>query len=206
MKKREATDVPTSSPSQRTHQVGPDTVVHFRYVLYDAEGELVEESDPEIELSFLFGYAQVAPAIERALDGSFAGDTREVKISAEEAYGARDPDAILEVDRAEFPPNIQVGDEFEADHESGELVSLTVLEVFDDSVVLDANHPLAGQDVRLRLMVESVRPAQAAELLLAAEELETRQAGTAEGDFAGGGLLPAARLLRRPAAPGDAPR
>ncbi|MEN9579750.1 MAG: hypothetical protein RJA70_2759 [Pseudomonadota bacterium] len=185
-------------------------MVHFRYELYDAEGELVEETDPEVELSFLFGYAQVADAIERALDGAFAGDCRETRVPAEEAFGPRDPEAILEVDRAEFPPDVQAGDEFEADHESGELVSLTVLEVLEDAVILDANHPLAGQAIRLKLVVDAVRPALSLEIELATEELERRQSGASAvgqaGDFQAGGLLPAARLLRRAPSPGDDPQ
>lgn len=188
------------------YQVGPDTVVHFRYELLDEEGELVEVSDPDSELSFLWGYGQLAPAFEQALDGMVPGQSRDVLLKPEQAYGHRDPEAIIEVDRSEFPPGLQPGDEFEAEHESGEAVCLMILEVLDDRVVLDTNHPLAGQSINLRVAVEAVRPATADELAFADDQMQTElsanpKEAVSESDFTPQGLLPAALLLRRAASP-----
>jgi len=185
------------------YQVGPGMVVALSYALFDAEGELVEESDPEAPLELLVGYGDAAVALEQGIQGLRVGDAREITLAPEAAFGPRDPDAIIEVDRAEFPGDIAPGDELTADREdggeSGEgpepqpgVVVLKVIEVRDDVVVLDTNHPLAGQRVRLEVEIQAIRPASAEELERAAErllrEVEARDVGP---------LLPAERLLKR---------
>lgn len=173
-----------------TFQVGPDTVVHFSYQLFDAEGECVE-GDDGAEFSFLFGYGQLAPALENALLGMQPQQQKRVRLSPEQAFGARDPERVLELDRDGFPPDIAPGDEFEAENEEGEAVTLAILDVDAERVVVDLNHPLAGQDVELLLCVQAVRPALSAEIDEAIAMLE------AEPNLVQG-LLPATRLLRRP--------
>ena len=173
------------------YQAGPGTVVTFHYALFDAEGELVEEAPADTAVSVLLGYGEVAPALEHALSGLSAGDVREVRLDPDDAFGPRDPEAIIEVDRSELPDDVEPGDELTADREGGGTVTLKVLEILEDAVVLDTNHPLAGQRVRLKLSVDSVRPASPEEL------------SQAEGRLSQGGepvaqpLLPVERLLRR---------
>lgn len=185
-------------PSNHSFQVGPDTVVHFSYRLYDGEGEFVEGSEAEA-LSFLFGYGQLAPVLESALSGMHPGQNKRIRLTAKDAFGEREPERILELDRADFPEGVAAADEFDADHESGESVTLMILEVDAERVVVDTNHPLAGQDVELDVTVEAVRPALADEISEAIALLEAEPEGAQ-------GLLPAARLLRRPSeADGDEP-
>ena len=173
------------------YQAGPETVVGLRYALFDAEGELVEESAEGPPLSVLLGYGEVAPALEQALFGLSGGDEREVVLPPEDAFGPRDPEAIIEVDRSDFPADLAPGDELTADREEGGTVTLKVLEIHEDVVVLDTNHPLSGQRVKLRLTVESVRPATPEELSEAAERLAHATEPPSEP------LLPVERLLRR---------
>lgn len=175
------------------YHAGPGTIVHVSYQLFDEEEALVETSDPELPLAFLFGYGQVAPAIEAALDGARTGETRELSLSAEEGFGARDGNAILELDASEFPPGTTLGDEFEAEAEDGESVSLRVVEVEGDRVWVDTNHPLAGQSIRIEFLVEGVRPATSGEIAQAEEAL----AEPPPAEDADAGLLPVERLLRR---------
>lgn len=163
-----------------------------RYSLFDAEGELVEQSSPEAPLVVLLGYGDAAPALEQALGGLSVGDERELTLDAADAFGARDAEAIIEVDRADFPPDLARGDELSADREDGTgVVTLKVLEILDDVVVLDTNHPLSGQRIKLRLFVESVRLASPEELSEAAERLAQSPEALSQP------LLPAERLLRR---------
>jgi FKBP-type peptidyl-prolyl cis-trans isomerase SlyD len=177
------------------HQIGPGIVAALAYELFDAEGELVEASEAGAPLVLLFGYGDAVPALEHALQGLGEGDTREVVLPPEQAFGARDPEAIIEVDRAEFPPDVAAGDELEADREDGRgAVPLKVIEVLDDIVVLDTNHPLAGQRVKLLVVVEAVRPATPEEIEEASERLLQDRPGAAPHP---GPLLPAERLLRR---------
>jgi FKBP-type peptidyl-prolyl cis-trans isomerase SlyD len=172
----------------RRHQVGPDTVVHFTYRLFDEDGELVEESDPTLPLSILFGYGQVSPPLEQALEGLCAGEEKRVLLP-KNAFGDRDPSAIIEVGRQEVPEGTEVGDEFDADDDELGVVSLKVLDIDHERVVLDRNHPLSGQRATLEIRVENVRPAASSELFLAAQDLEARQ-GEPET------LLPSSRLLQ----------
>lgn len=193
------------------HQAGPGTVVSLAYALFDAEGEKVEESGPDAPLEALIGFGEVAPALERALEGLSAGARREVTLRAEDAYGPRDRSAIIEVDRTDLPAGVAPGDELSADREDGAgSVVLRVLDLREDVAVLDTNHPLAGQEIRLLIDVLAVRPATEEEMLSAAERLERRSADVQPP------LLPAERLLRRwraagsggsdsPSGPPDAP-
>jgi FKBP-type peptidyl-prolyl cis-trans isomerase SlyD len=174
------------------YQAGPGTVTTVRYELFDAEGELVEQSASAAPLVLLLGYGEAAPALEQALGGLSTGDEREIELSPEEAFGARDPEAIIEVDRQDLPPDLEAGDEFSAEREDGGgEVSLKVLEILDDVVVLDTNHPLSGQRVKLKIFVEAVRPASAEELARATERMARAEEPPSEA------LLPAERLLRR---------
>jgi FKBP-type peptidyl-prolyl cis-trans isomerase SlyD len=187
------------------YQVGPGMVVSFSYVLFDAEGEQIEHSEPGAPLELLFGYGAAAEAFEQAIQGLTVGDLREVRLAPDAAFGPRDPDAIIEVDRADLPLDIAPGDEFGADREDGEgSVPLKVIEIRDDVVVLDTNHPLAGQRIRLSVQIQAIRPASAEELEHAAERLLRDEEAPGLGP-----LLPAERLLKRgrgePTREGDEP-
>ncbi len=166
--------------------------VRLRVVVCDAEGAPVEDEPSEI--AFVFGYAAVLPALENALEGTPQGARKSVTLKAEDAFGKRDPKAVLEVLRDEFPEDVAEGDVFDADEEDGppgatSPVLLRVLEVTPDSVILDRNHPLAGQKVRFDVEVLEVRPAEA-------EEISAAEAALAEDFAPATPLIPAARLLR----------
>ncbi len=145
-----------------SYQIGPDTHVTLSYSAFDAEGDAVSEANSRIE--FVFGRGQLLPAIEMALDGLSPGDCREIELTPKEGFGRRDPDRVLEVSREEFPDDVAAGDRFEVENEAGHLLVLQVLDVGPDTVHVDMNHPLAGQQVRLRLEVAEVRPATQNEL------------------------------------------
>ncbi len=162
--------------SERGFQVGPQTVVSLSYDLYDAENEIIESSDDDSPLEVVFGHGQLAEAVERAIEGLEAGESTSVVLEPDEAFGPRDDAAVLEVERSELPPGAAPGDEFQAETEGGEPVALRVLEVTEATVVLDANHPLAGQSVRVDFTIEAVRPATDEELRVAVERLDAPEA------------------------------
>ncbi len=172
---------------QPEYQVGPDTYVIVSYTLYDADGEEVATSVPE-GLSFLFGYGQLPEVAEAALAGASKGQVRSAILKPEDAFGRRDPERVIEVERSELPADAEVGDRFEAEAEDGSMLLLGILELTEDVAVLDTNHPLAGQEIRIELEVDEVRPASA-------EELEAAQAELAEEDPEPR-LIPPGRLLR----------
>jgi FKBP-type peptidyl-prolyl cis-trans isomerase SlyD len=201
---------PTGTPPQG-YQVGPDAMVELRYRAYDEDGELVAES--ERPSAFLVGYGQLPPRLEREVEGLAAGQSRSVTLAPSDAFGRRDPKAVLEVDRSDFPTDVAPGDQFEAEGVAGELVWLRVLEVSPETVILDTNHPLAGQKVRFEITIDAVRPATEDERHEAAERLEGRTAPqlvSVDRLLRGGGRryesTPAqARTERDAPAPGRAP-
>ncbi|MGZ3418837.1 MAG: FKBP-type peptidyl-prolyl cis-trans isomerase [Polyangiales bacterium] len=143
-----------------------DAWVVLDYVLYDEDGDVLEATDDEEgrPLGFVWGYGFMVPGLERALEGMSAGETKELVIPPEEGYGARDEALEHWVDRADFPEGLEIDDEFAAESDAGEEITLRVVEIEDDAVLVDANHPLAGETLRFEVMVRSVRPATAAEL------------------------------------------
>jgi FKBP-type peptidyl-prolyl cis-trans isomerase SlyD len=167
-------------------------VVALSYELYDAEGELAGASHPAEPWVVVIGYGQSPPALEAALSGLVAGQARKVRLGVAEAFGPRDPEAIIEVARDELPADLRIGDELEAEPESGgPPVTLKVLEITDTVAILDTNHPMAGQPVELDVVVEDVRPATSAELEAAEAAIQGDPPDPMQT------LLPADRLLKR---------
>jgi FKBP-type peptidyl-prolyl cis-trans isomerase SlyD len=176
----------------RGYQLGPGIWTRLRYRVFDAEGEALEPD--AVETGCVFGYGALLPALEAALEGKPAGARCSVELAPKDAFGKRDPKLTLEVERVEFPPGVSPGDRFDAERDDGTPLVLSVLEVSDTAVVLDLNHPLAGQRVRFEVEVLEARPASAEELALA----EARLAEEPEGDSeAPEPLIDPARLLHR---------
>jgi FKBP-type peptidyl-prolyl cis-trans isomerase SlyD len=176
----------------RGYQLGPGIWTRLSYRVFDAEGEALEPD--AVDMGCVFGYGALLPALEAALEGKLAGARCSVELGPKDAFGKRDPKLTLEVVREDFPPGVAPGDRFDAEREDGTPVMLQVLEVSDAAVVLDLNHPLAGQRVRFEVEVLEARPASPEELALA----EARLAEEPEGDSGGPEpLIDPARLLHR---------
>lgn len=172
------------------YQVGPEVVVTLTYEVFDADGELVGGSQGP--RAIVFGFGELLAPVERALEGALPGESRTVRVKAKDAFGERDPKAMLEIDRADFPEDVAPGDSFEAEGSEGEVVVLRVLDVTPDAVIVDQNHPLAGQTLRVEVRVLETRPATTTELEAAAKALEEPEQGPETQ------LIVAERLLRGP--------
>ncbi len=181
---------PGAGANPHAYQVGPEVVVTLTYEVFDSDGELVGGS--EGPRSILFGFGEILPQVERALEGALPGEARSVQVKAKEAFGERDPKALLEVDPADFPADVAPGDSFEAEGSEGEVIVLRVLDVTPDAVIVDQNHPLAGRSLRVELSVLDTRPATPEEVDAAARGLDA-PVQTAETQ-----LIVAERLLRGP--------
>lgn len=180
-----------SKSAARGFQAGPGMLVTAHYRLFDAEGELVEESQEGEPLQLLLGYGEAAPKVEAMLAGAGVDDVRRVELRPRDAFGPRDPSLIVEFAREEFPVDLAVGDELEAEDHDGKAVPLKIVDLDEERVVADTNHPLAGQSVALELRVATVRPATATEIEQATVRLQ-RGFPPEEGPA----LLPVASLLR----------
>ena len=144
------------------------------YQVFDEEDAVVETG--ESELSCLIGYGVLFPALEDKLEGLAQGSQRTVLLKPAQAFGERDPEAQVEVDRADFPEDVAAGDCYEAEDEEGRPVLLQVLNVSEDAVVVDSNHPLAGQTLRFEVEAREVRPATELELLAAEQRILAQEA------------------------------
>jgi FKBP-type peptidyl-prolyl cis-trans isomerase SlyD len=139
-------------------RVGPDTVVTVAYRVYDDGGDLL--ADENAPITCLYGGGHMVPGLEKGLLGLASGERRSVVVPPELGYGAYDPDAVIEVERSDFPhpERIHVGDEFVAESPDGEELPLTIVDVREDSLVVDMNHPLAGETLRFDVTVVAVKP------------------------------------------------
>lgn len=168
---------PPVETSPNAVRIGPDTVVTLAYVLFDQDGNIAEEAKKEEPLTYVHGYAQIVPGLEKGVIGLGRGDKREIVVDAEEAFGEPDEKAILEIDRADFPNvgrPLQVGDELVAQDDEDDEIVMRIVEVRKDTVLVDTNHPLAGQTVRFQVEVCDVRAATEDEIADAEAELESR--------------------------------
>ncbi len=125
-----------------------DTVtVHYKGTLKD--GTLFDESPEERPLKFIIGKQEVIPGFEEAVEGMFKGETRTFTIPCEKAYGAKKQELIETVERSRLPADLEMreGGRLEVTQEDDSVFHVLVAELTETHVTLDANHPLAGQDL-----------------------------------------------------------
>lgn len=140
-------------------------VVSFNYTLTDDNGAVIDSSNEGAPLSYLHGYDNIIPGLEKALEGAEIGFKKKVVIEAAEAYGENDDDAVFEIKKDKFPPDmeIEVGMTFAGETPNGDL-PLRVVGLKEDRIVVDANHPLAGLRLTFDVEVVGVRDATEEEL------------------------------------------
>jgi peptidylprolyl isomerase len=129
-----------------------DTVrVHYTGTLDD--GTVFDSSSGRDPLEFTLGTGGVIPGFENAVVGMNPGDQIETTIPAQDAYGPRMEEMVLVVPRDQMPPGFdpEVGQQLALQHPSGEMIPVTITDVTDEQVTLDANHPLAGQDLTFNI-------------------------------------------------------
>jgi FKBP-type peptidyl-prolyl cis-trans isomerase SlyD len=145
-------------------QIGKNTVVSLTYQLSGSEGKVIERG--EQPLTYLHGgYDGIFPVVEQALEGREVGYACEVRLPPEDAFGEYEEELVRVEPRRLFPPNLQVGMQFEGSaEESGDSRIYTVTDIAEDKVVVDGNHPLAGQTVLFSCTVTEVRAASSEEL------------------------------------------
>jgi peptidylprolyl isomerase len=113
--------------------------------------------DPAGPMELEVGAENFFPQVEEALIGMAVGDRKTITIKTEDAFGEYDAEQVSAVPRDQFPDDIdpQIGDSFELVNDDGDGMVVMVIEVDDKEITLDANHPLAGEDLTLELeMIE----------------------------------------------------
>ena len=145
-------------------QIGKDTVVSLNYELSDAGGKVIEKTKAPI--TYLHGgYDGIFPVVETALQGKGVGDRCKVTLEPDDAFGEYEKDKVRSEPKNLFPEHISVGMQFEGALEgSNDYNIYTVTQIADDKVVVDGNHPLAGQTLIFSGTVTEVRAATREEL------------------------------------------
>lgn len=145
--------------------ISENSVVHIHYTLTNDAGEVLDTSDGREPLMYLHGHHQIIPGLEQALAGKAVGESMNVTIAPEDAYGVREEAAIQKVPREAFEqvPDLKVGMQLHGDSPQGPM-SVVVVDIADDVVTVDANHPLAGQTLHFAVKIESIRAATESEL------------------------------------------
>jgi FKBP-type peptidyl-prolyl cis-trans isomerase 2 len=131
--------------------------VSIEYTLNLDDGTLVGSNVGEDPLVYEHGRGQILPALERALAGLEQDATKEVKLTAEEGYGQRDPSAFKTVETEAIPEDARkVGTVLAAQDESGNQQHVRVHEIREDGIVLDLNHLLAGENLNFKVRVLTI--------------------------------------------------
>lgn len=146
-------------------QVENDKVVSIHYTLKDNDGKVLDSSEGKEPLKFLQGKQNIIPGLENAMDGKSVGDKFNVKVQPNEGYGERNDQMVVTIPRTSFGEikDINPGMQFQLNSQNGPVV-VTVVEVDDENVKVDANHPLAGVELNFDVEVLDIREATQEEL------------------------------------------
>jgi len=137
---------------------GDKVRVHYQGTL--RTGETFDSSEGREPLEFTVGSGQVIKGFDEGVKGMSIGEKRTLEIDVQDAYGEKSQDLIIEFPKAQFPDDTtpEVGQQLMMSNGSGQSFPVTIQEVRDDSVMLDANHPLAGQDLIFNIELVEIVP------------------------------------------------
>ena len=132
--------------------------VKLDYTL-SVKGEIVESTVGKEPLSYTQGDGTLLPALEAQLEGMKIKEKKTVVLSAQDGYGPADPKALREVPKSILPPNLeaQLGLVLELEDPTGQKFPAVISEIKEDKIVLDFNHPLAGQELKFEVQVVEIK-------------------------------------------------
>ena len=139
-------------------KIEKDKIVLMHYTLTDDKGDVIGSTEGDVPLAYMQGKGNIIPGLEVEMEGRNAGDKFKVNISAENAYGKRNPELLHVVDRSVFQgeEEIIIGLRVNVQTSNGD--SIAVVSAFDDkTITLDLNHPLADKDLTFDVEVVEVR-------------------------------------------------
>ena len=135
------------------------STVKLEYTLTDEKGKVLDTSKGKEPLTYIDGEGQIIPGLEKALRGLHAGDQKQVTVPPEEAYGLVKP--VIEVPKERIPLQARrVGFSLMVRNGNAPPMPVQVKEIKEKTIVLDANHPLAGMSLTFDVEIISVEPAQ----------------------------------------------
>lgn len=137
-------------------QAGDTVSIHYKGTLED--GTVFDSSEGRDPLQFEVGSGQIIPGLDRALPGMAVGESKTVTVEPDDGYGQVNPNAVQDVPRSTVPDEIplDVGTPLQVQTQDGQTVPVTVAKVTEESVTLDANHPLAGKTLTFDIEVVKI--------------------------------------------------
>ncbi|MEA1911303.1 MAG: peptidylprolyl isomerase [Spirochaetota bacterium] len=138
-----------------------NSIVKIEYVMMDHSGEILESSKIDGEYEYLHGIGEMLPGVEKALEGLEKGASIDIVIPPEDGFGVKNDEYVEEIDKSNFPEgaDLEKGMEFDVEDEDGEAI-ITIVEVKGDMVLVDKNHPLAGETLKVQATILDVRMAE----------------------------------------------
>jgi peptidylprolyl isomerase len=135
---------------------GDTVTVHYIGTLED--GTAFDSSEGGDPLEFAIGSGNVIPGFEQAVLGMNPGDSKTVTIPSDDAYGPYLEDRVLVVERQQIPSDmpIDIGGQLQIQQEGGMVIPVIITDITDNEVTLDANHPLAGEDLTFKITLVSI--------------------------------------------------
>lgn len=144
----------------QTAKKGDKVKVHYHGRLTD--GTTFDSSEGRDPLAFEIGSGQVIPGFDEGVTGLSVGEKKTVHIPADQAYGAASEQNIVEFPKTQFPadmlPQLQIGMTLQMGNDQGQAFPVIVKDIKEDTVVLDANHPLAGKDLIFDIELVDIEP------------------------------------------------
>ena len=143
------------------HKVGAGDTVKVHYTGKLRDGTVFDSSRDGEPIQFTVGSEQVIPGFEAGVLGMREGDKKTLVIAPEDAYGPRREELTFQVPRAQMPPGVQPqpGMMLEVSSPDGDTLLVAIAEVSDETLTLDANHPLAGEELHFDIELVAVQPA-----------------------------------------------
>jgi peptidylprolyl isomerase len=137
-------------------KTGDTVIVHYTGKLED--GTVFDSSVEGEPLEFSIGEGNLIPGFEQAVIGMSPGDSKTELIPADQAYGPHHEEMVLVLDRQQLPPDmpVEVGVQLQLSQGSDELIPVIITEVTEAEVTLDANHPLAGEDLTFDIQLVAI--------------------------------------------------
>jgi len=157
-----------------------NSVVAIEYELTEAgTTEVLDSNKGAAPLEFIIGKGQLIPGLEKGLVGMNAGDSADIEVKAEEAYGVRDDEAVQEIPRDQFEGvELEKGMSLYGQGQNGETIQVIVVDFNDETATVDFNHPLAGKDLLFKVTVISERDATEQEAATGQVEGESCEGGS----------------------------
>lgn len=139
-----------------TAQSGSTVKIHYKGTLEN--GDVFDSSEGREPLEFTIGNGQVITGFDEAVTGMNVGEKKSVKIPVDKAYGPRNEELVLEAPKEHVPPDLkpEIGQRLEMGGPNGELLLVTVVEITDTHITLDANPPLAGMDLNFDIELVAI--------------------------------------------------